>query len=558
MIKEYMNKIQLLFLDLDETLWDGVVSEGDVPILKDIMPNDIEYLLLKGIITCIISNSANEQRALKYLNYFGFNIDKFADVIFTTSPKAIIIKKINERLSVLPDKVAIVDDSESVRVSLNAIGCKSYKSYDEFKRKNDLIKYKDYDLQVAYNRLRIRQESLKIIKIAEFGIVDINLKEYLRSNNFKINVDNVCLSDIKRVADLFYRTNQLQFNKMCFIDMSAMEVELKLYKMIEKGYQISVISIECHMVGLGVVGAILYKKNKNYIRIINACYSCTVIPFKYVEYLSLSVFINKIINQGCFIKITVFLNKKNIRVKWLLDEIGERNIKKYIIIRNKINISEDLYKFIYDKKLCESYDGVYSIGKFYDEHVLEVIFRTDIMLCVDIGYGHGEILGKMRNDEIITVFNSKGGKYQRYDLLPKYPNVLYGDVTQKLNIKDESIDIVICLELLEHVTDPLSAIMEIQRILKKGGYLFMSVPSISYPCHPFDDDISRFSSNFVQDIMSMGFRKQYMEVEGYAESEIRSIVLYKKELSLKLEDLKVLFKRKLVDLRLPGSISCYQ
>jgi len=45
-----------------------------------------------------------------------------------------------------------------------------------------------------------------------------------------------------------------------------------------------------------------------------------------------------------------------------------------------------------------------------------------------------------------------------------------------IDLPDASFDCVICLEVLEHVGDPFAAANELQRILRPGGFLFLTVP----------------------------------------------------------------------------------
>lgn len=47
----------------------------------------------------------------------------------------------------------------------------------------------------------------------------------------------------------------------------------------------------------------------------------------------------------------------------------------------------------------------------------------------------------------------------------------------KLSFKNEVFDAVYILEVLEHVSDPLVVLKEIKRVLKKGGYVVMLVPT---------------------------------------------------------------------------------
>ena len=53
-----------------------------------------------------------------------------------------------------------------------------------------------------------------------------------------------------------------------------------------------------------------------------------------------------------------------------------------------------------------------------------------------------------------------------------------------IDLPDRSVDCVLCIEVLEHCGDPVRAARELQRILRPGGALFLTVPFIaSYHGH---------------------------------------------------------------------------
>jgi SAM-dependent methyltransferase len=54
---------------------------------------------------------------------------------------------------------------------------------------------------------------------------------------------------------------------------------------------------------------------------------------------------------------------------------------------------------------------------------------------------------------------------------------LHGDVTEPLPLADDSFDVVVCGELLEHLPFPGRTVAEAERVLRPGGFLVGSVPN---------------------------------------------------------------------------------
>ncbi len=66
-----------------------------------------------------------------------------------------------------------------------------------------------------------------------------------------------------------------------------------------------------------------------------------------------------------------------------------------------------------------------------------------------------------------------------FKLLPHHSLVAFPAFDmQQMNLPDESIDIVVHSDSLEHIPDPLQALRECRRVLKKGGHLFYTVPVV--------------------------------------------------------------------------------
>lgn len=61
-----------------------------------------------------------------------------------------------------------------------------------------------------------------------------------------------------------------------------------------------------------------------------------------------------------------------------------------------------------------------------------------------------------------------------------------------LPFKDNSVDAVICESLLEHVPDPGRVVGEIKRVLKPGGFFYLTIPFLA-PFHSSPHDYQRLS-----------------------------------------------------------------
>jgi len=95
---------------------------------------------------------------------------------------------------------------------------------------------------------------------------------------------------------------------------------------------------------------------------------------------------------------------------------------------------------------------------------------------IDVSCGYGDILKDLHE---IGYTNLHGTNHSDYPALPDEielaPNT---DLLKGLPFEDRSFDVVICSEVIEHVCNHVAAIKELSRILKPGGYLFLSTPNM--------------------------------------------------------------------------------
>ena len=122
------------------------------------------------------------------------------------------------------------------------------------------------------------------------------------------------------------------------------------------------------------------------------------------------------------------------------------------------------------------FSGSSNIKNFVKDYIIEErkwIKGKDI---IDIPAGSG-----FTSNVLLSV----GGNVRAYDLFPEFFEIneiecKEADLSEKLPIEDQSADLVICQEGIEHLQDQLGVLQEFNRILRPNGRLLITTPNISH------------------------------------------------------------------------------
>jgi 2-polyprenyl-3-methyl-5-hydroxy-6-metoxy-1,4-benzoquinol methylase len=140
--------------------------------------------------------------------------------------------------------------------------------------------------------------------------------------------------------------------------------------------------------------------------------------------------------------------------------------------KGNLNLTTDNYRKHTPKNPLQRF----LIERFFEKFLQTVKF-TNVNSVLDVGCGEGFTMNRMKAAGIGKT--REGIEYSETSIAiakELYPdlNIKQGDI-YKLPYKDNSFDLVVCTEVLEHLENPKKALLELVRVSKK--YVLLSVPN---------------------------------------------------------------------------------
>lgn len=139
---------------------------------------------------------------------------------------------------------------------------------------------------------------------------------------------------------------------------------------------------------------------------------------------------------------------------------------------------------------------------------LRIIQNGANVLNVGAGGDVARVIGEELSGKIINV--------KSLDIDPLMKPDMVGDVCN-IPFPDQSLDLIIIMEVLEHVNEPFVAISEIYRVLKPNAKVILSTPFI-YPVHADPHDYFRYTKNGLLYMLRSFKNVEVVERNNYVEA----------------------------------------
>jgi len=206
-MSESKKEVKVVVWDLDNTLWDGTLVEGDEVRLKPGVEEVIRILDSRGILQSVASknnfdDAMNKLKELKVDDYFIYPEIHW-------NAKSTSLAAIQKNINVGMDTILFIDDQpfereevESVHPDITCIDAAGYRTLPDLPRLNPRFITTD-----SARRRKMYQDDIK--RKVEEEEFEGPAEEFLSSLNMKFVIHEAREEDLKRAEELTVRTNQL-------------------------------------------------------------------------------------------------------------------------------------------------------------------------------------------------------------------------------------------------------------------------------------------------------------------------------------------------------------
>jgi len=538
-----VSKVTTCFIDLDNTLWEGILAEGQEPKLFSSRLDVLKKLHSKGIQLYIISKN-DESDVNKAFEKLKIDKKIFTWIVANWDAKYVNIDKIIRACEIRPETAIFIDDNifelNEVKQIINTIHLVEAEDIN-FILTIPTIESKseqsDAEIEERKNRYRtaIKSQFFK----EKFTGSDI---DFYRKLHREVRVGLVPADNLERVLHLFVETHRLNFSPGKFADYDI--ARDYIHERFNAGDQVLAVSTLENGLSLGLTGVLIVHIEDNEATITDGTFSCGIIGRDF-EAKSILILIDRLKAKDVYrLKINFILTATNLRIRDILENLEFKAEKKetdqkdnlhlvYSLVIKSYNTSGK-YEWIAASNEPVEFDfvGHPYIMNFFDKYVKPLF--SEGKKVVNLGSAKGEVIGLLQpgvRRSFYDFIDEKKVEYVKVDLeySSEERNIVANAEDLSKVFEDESVDIVMALELLEHTLRPDLIISEMVRICKKDGYIIITVPSFNFAKHEYPIDLWRFGPKTLRSFFERpGFEILQLEIEGDQKLPRGTMILVKK------------------------------
>lgn len=260
--------VKLVIWDLDETFWNGTLSEGGATPIDEHVEM-VRTLVERGIMCSICSKNDPDDARIRLEEMGIWDLFVFPHIAW--SPKGQAIAKIIEDMGLRAENVLFVDD--------NALNLQEALYFNEglmvwecVGPMTDFLDYPEFTGKDDSGHSRLAQYRMMEAKRAEQSQSGLSNMDFLRQSGIKVRLITDLEDRMDRVVELLNRTNQLNFTKKR-IQSEADRAELERLLRVP-GIHAGLVEVQDRYGDYGIVGFFCVEMRFDRNRLHHFAFSC--------------------------------------------------------------------------------------------------------------------------------------------------------------------------------------------------------------------------------------------------------------------------------------------
>lgn len=331
-----LSRKKCVVLDLDGTLWKGIVGEdgvehicmeGDYPgSAYHMWQVGLRQLSESGVLLAICSkNNKNDiDQVWEAYPNMPLKMTDFSAVRINWNNKVDNIIEISKELNIGLDSMVFIDDNpaerELVRQNLPTVEVPEWPAQPyhlpQFYQ-NLVYKYFRVYKLTDEDRQKAAQYQLQAERKAE-QMKYSNMEDFLRSLQIHIQISKANEFTITRVAQMTQKTNQFNLTTHRYSEADIRE-------MIESGFDVWTLSVEDKFGDNGITGLMICKRSNNITTIDTLLLSCRILG-KGIEYVFVKSVLVSLLHDDDIIEATYIPTEKNVQTSDFWDKCGLKDV----------------------------------------------------------------------------------------------------------------------------------------------------------------------------------------------------------------------------------------